>query len=38
MKLQIFGRFLENNKISNFMKIRLVGAETFQVDVQVWGI
>jgi len=30
MKFQIFDRFLENNQISIFMKIRLVGTKTFQ--------
>jgi len=35
MKLEFF-RFLKNARISNFMKIRPVGAKLFHADRQTW--
>jgi hypothetical protein len=32
MKLNVLNRFSENPQISNFMKIRLLGAELFNAD------
>jgi len=34
MKIEFSQQFFKNTKISNFMKIRPVGAESFQVNRQ----